>query len=716
MPKSRIYILLFLLFLVFHSSCKRNEKITITQISSNPIAQEAFNAFLKSVKDKPGTNDSLVHFNFSNAKSLLDNTGLLLLYRKMGEYFYDNEISDSALLYFQAGLKIAKDIKNTYYTSVFHMMNGSVYTFKSDFEPALAELKTAYNLSITIDSVRLQIRTSRNLGNVYWNMGNYDLALEYYFISLNISQKVNNKLGIASALNNIGNVYQEVKNYDRAIEYYKQSEDIAEKEDFARVLAISNNNLGDVFSIKGEYDSALFYFKKALKELKKADSRFDAGIYTGNIADLYLKTDSIEKSKQYFFESLSYATVTGDKTGIASCNLGLADLHLHEKKPELALNYLKTGTKISEEIGSLKLMDYAYKLSSTYYLQKNDYLNAHLFLTRQMAIKDSIYSLENGENVARLENQYKEVKSIKEIELLKERQKGFLYLIILAFSAFVTISLLIFIALRQKTRSNLILREKNLQIEASREILEEKNQQLIKSQEQLSKINKGKDDFLTIISHDLKNPLSSIRGFTELLIRNYESLSDEMRKTFLTEVFDSIERISLLINNILFWVKSQIDGINFKPEKFNLCKRIDENISIYQLMISNKGIDVENKIPNDINVLADINIFDMILRNILSNSLKFTDAKGKIVILCKAYKEKVKLTISDNGIGIPEDKLKIILSSKQQFSTAGTRHEQGTGLGLGLAYRFIEQTGGNFEIDSQPGKGTTISFNLDVVS
>ncbi len=716
MLKQGIIITYIFLLIVFITSCGDKTPVAVNRVSGNPEAQTTFNDLIKLLDSSTGTNDSLIYYNFNKAKSLLEGDSHLLLYRKMGEYFYNKEIPDSALVYFLQGLEIAKKTKNIYYTSVFHMMCGSVYTITSDFEPALVELKAAHNISTTLDSFRLQIRTSRNLGNVYWNMGNYDRALDYYLISLDISRKTGNELGIASALNNIGNVYQEVKNYNRAIDYYKQSEAIAEANGFERIIAISNNNLGDVFSIKRDYDSALYYFTKALEQVKQDYSRFDAGIYIGNLADLYLKTDSLDKSKHYFLESLSYASETGDKTGIASCNLGLAEVHLKEKNFEKAKEYLNKGTEISEEIGSFKLMAYAYQLNSMFYLQKNDFPNSHLFLTRQMAVKDSIYSLENGENVARLENQYQKVQNIKQIELLKEKQKSFLYLSILGFSAFVTISLLIFIAYRQKTKTNLLLNEKNMQIEASRVILEDKNQQLIKSQEQLNRVNKSKDDFLTIISHDLKNPLSSIRGFTELLLRSYDTFTDDQRKAFLHEVFDSIENISLLINNILYWVKSQTDGIQFKPVEFNLLKRINENISIYRLMLNNKGIQLENKIPDNINVLADCNVFDMILRNILSNALKFTPAQGKIAINCKQTEQKIRISVSDTGIGIPEDKLRVILSRKEQYSTTGTSHEQGTGLGLGLIYQFVEQTGGNFKIESAPGKGTTISFTLNVVS
>jgi len=716
MPKFRINFCLFLLIALLNTSCREKISVSPSQISLNPAAQAEFNNFLKLTEQESGINDSLLQGAFNKTASMLSREEQLLLYRKMGEYFYNNELLDSAMVYFTKGLEIAKKTEYTYYTSVFHLMRGSAYTYLSEFDPALIELKTAYNLATTIDSFRLQARTSRNLGNVYWNIGNYDLALDFYFISLEISRKSNFKLEIASALNNIGNVYQEIGNYDRAIDYYKQSEALAETENFSRVIAISNNNLGDIFSLRGSYDSALVYFKEALGQLNIEESKYDAGIYIGNIAEVYFKTDSLDKSEQFFLESLGYAEETGDKTGIASCNLGLAEVYLKRKMYEHAFVFLSKGAGISEEIGSLKLMDRSYQLYSKYYLLKNEFPNSLHFLTKQMTVKDSIYSLENGQNVARLESQYKDVQNTKEIELLKQKQKNYRNLAIMGFSALVTISILIFIAYRQKTRSHLILSEKNHQIEVSKKILEEKNKQLLKSQEQLHIANKGKDDFLTIISHDLRSPLSSIRGFTELLLLSYDKFSDEQRKTFLNEVFNSIERISLLINNILFWVKSQTNGVHFSPLEFNLLKRTEENISIYRMMIAKKEIVLENNIPSDVRIIADNNVFDMILRNILSNALKFTPEKGKITIDCQQINGKTNLSVSDTGSGIPEDKLKIILERNEAYSTLGTSHEQGTGLGLGLVYQFIKQSGGNLHIDSEIGKGTVVSITFDPAS
>ncbi|MCB8998506.1 MAG: tetratricopeptide repeat protein [Bacteroidales bacterium] len=709
-PVKHWLLILLLSFMV--ASCGNNPVHEKTSSSPNKVIS-AFKEFLNSSSEiEVNLEDSTVYANFIQTISLLKEDALPELYKVYGDYYFKKEISDSAIKYYKQGLKIAENQGNGYYIAAFHLAIGNTYTYISNFSPALEELKIAYKLSLDVDSSNLQIKTSRFLGNVYWNLGNYDLALDYYLISLTISQKANSKLGISSSLNNIGNVYQEIKDYKRAIQYYKLSEEIAEEENFVRILAISNNNLGEVFSIKGQYDSALIYFKKALNYLENSSSRYDAGIYIGNVADLYLKVDSIDKSQEYFFKSLNYAKEAGDKTGIATCELGLAELYFYINKKDIGASYLKEGTSISESIGSLKLMEKAYRLNAQYSSGKKDFSHAYIYLNKQLKIKDSIRSIENSDNIARLENQYKEVQSIKEIEILKEKQKGFLYLSILGFSAFLIISLVILYAYRQKNKSNLILKEKNLQIEANRKILEQKHRELIASQEELRKINKGKDDFLTIISHDLKNPLGSIRGFVELLLRSYDSLSDEQRQSFLREVFDSIERISLLINNVLYWVKSQTNGIHSKAEGFNLQSRINDNLSIYKLLLSNKEISAVNNVSEDIQVVADKNIFDMVIRNIISNSLKFTEANGTIVISALPKPDKVEITITDTGIGIPEDMLSLILQRKEQYSSAGTRQEQGTGLGLGLIIQFIEETGESISISSTEGKGTSISFTL----
>lgn len=289
-----------------------------------------------------------------------------------------------------------------------------------------------------------------------------------------------------------------------------------------------------------------------------------------------------------------------------------------------------------------------------------------------------------------------------------------LIFLILGLTASVVIALLMLIIYRQKTRIKSLLVGKNEQFIPHDKGLGEQQIQLLNFQEKFSRINRERDIFLPVISHDLKNILSAIRGFTELLLNSYDNLTDEQRKLFLSEIFHSNERISMLINNVVNWVKSQKEEIKFNPVKFNLNKRIADNIAMFRLMTAKKEIQLENNVLEEINVMADVNVFDMVFRNFLSNALKFTRDKGKIVIDYQVIDRKIKLSVSDNGVGIPEDKLQIILNHEQLYSTTGTNHEQGTGLGLILSKRLLELNGENFEIASSPDNGTKVSFTLDI--
>jgi two-component system, sensor histidine kinase and response regulator len=711
MLKEKAMLYFFLLFSLFFACC--GDKNNNSEDKSGIIPpNEILKNFTALINGPDTLSDFLLNSTFNSSMTMLTKEDQLLLLEGMGEYFYKKEKPDTALKYYKDGLKLSNNLDDTYFQSVFHLLIGRTYTFISEFNIALEELRTAYDLSISLDSTLLLIRTARNLGNAYSGLGIYDKALDYYYISNDASEKVNNKNGIASALNNIGSVYKEVKDFDKAIEFSKKASKIAEAEGLDRIVAASSNNIGNIFSLRKMYDSAMIYFQQDLVIERRLNSKYNIGISLGKIADVYMKTGYLDKAGEYFNESFKNASEIGDKTGMATACLGLAESLIIGNKLNKAEVYLSNGFELSKEIGSLRLLDISYGLYSDYYYKKKDYKSAHKYLTLNTSIKDSINSMENVANVARHENQYKVTQKELEILRLKQKQKNYFQFLLIGFITFFVISIIIIYSYRQKIKTNRILSKKNLEIQNSKNELEKKHIELLKSQEKLKKIDEGKDDFLSLISHDLKNPLSAIRGFAELMINSYDELTDEQRKKFLKEIFDSIERLSLLINNILLWVKSQAKGLNILPVEFNLNKRVNDNIAIYSITATDKEIKIINSVSPEIMVLCDINIFDMVIRNLLSNALKFTHKKGSILISTEKTGLMVRLLIKDNGIGIPQDKIELILDRQKNYTTIGTLHEQGTGLGLGLVTEFIHKIGGRFDIISQPGKGTTVLFEI----
>ncbi len=246
------------------------------------------------------------------------------------------------------------------------------------------------------------------------------------------------------------------------------------------------------------------------------------------------------------------------------------------------------------------------------------------------------------------------------------------------------------------------------------EITERKNAEMLleKQAAELHKLNLTKDKFFSIIAHDLKSPFNAIMGFSELMLVNYNDLDDEIFIKGLKTIESAASHAYKLVENLLIWSKNQSNGREFNPEWLDLNERILESVKISEGAIINKELHISFNPKKEYSVFADRNMIDLIIRNLISNAIKFTNKKGKIKIKVEADKEKVNVSVTDNGIGIPENKLKTIFEIDKHKNTLGTENEQGTGLGLILCKDFIDNHKGKIWAESTPGKGSKFTFTL----
>lgn len=258
---------------------------------------------------------------------------------------------------------------------------------------------------------------------------------------------------------------------------------------------------------------------------------------------------------------------------------------------------------------------------------------------------------------------------------------------------------------------NEILKQRQEQIEEQAEELRKQAEELNKMNKSLRTLNATKDKFFSIIAHDLKNPFQSIIGFTELLLTNFESLSDEKKIGHLNIIYSSAENVFKLLENLLQWARSQTGKIQFEPEEFELDKVIEPNIELVDSLLKDKNIEVSNNIPEGTTVYADKNMINTVIRNLISNAIKFTE-DGKLNIEAQAQEGSVTVRISDTGLGIPESKLDTLFEVEKSKSTEGTRNESGTGLGLILCKEFVVKNQGKIWVESKEGEGSTFSFSV----
>jgi PAS domain S-box-containing protein len=240
-----------------------------------------------------------------------------------------------------------------------------------------------------------------------------------------------------------------------------------------------------------------------------------------------------------------------------------------------------------------------------------------------------------------------------------------------------------------------------------RKRVEQEREKLI---EELKELNLSKDNLFSLISHDLRSPFNSLLGFSEILTTEYDTLTSEEIKEYLKVIYESSKNLYGMTNNLLQFSRFQMGRIEFNPEKLNLEKLINKNVDILMGNIIKKQLTVITNVDADTFVLADEDMLNSIIQNLISNTIKFTNKGGDIKISAKVFPaqegtENVEIRIEDTGIGISEKNLDKILHN-QMFSTPGTEREYGTGLGLLIVKEFMEKNGGKIKIESKLHRGT----------
>ena len=221
-----------------------------------------------------------------------------------------------------------------------------------------------------------------------------------------------------------------------------------------------------------------------------------------------------------------------------------------------------------------------------------------------------------------------------------------------------------------------------------------------------------KDKFFNIVAHDLKNPFTSLLGSSELLYDNINQLDTNNIRDLAMILNDSAKSGYAILQNLLDWSRSQTGLLKINPERVNLRILIDENLSILKLPAANKEIKIFNEIKEDVFIIADKNMINTVLRNLLNNALKFTYKSGKVILSTRITADEVVVSVKDTGTGIPEDKIDKLFSIDSHNSLPGTENEQGTGLGLKLTKEFVEKLGGRIWVESIAGQGSEFKFAI----
>ncbi len=249
---------------------------------------------------------------------------------------------------------------------------------------------------------------------------------------------------------------------------------------------------------------------------------------------------------------------------------------------------------------------------------------------------------------------------------------------------------------------------------AQQEIVERKQAEeaLQEANEQLKLANDSKDKFFSIISHDLRSPFSVLLGYTEVMNIFFDEYSPEKLKDEIQRVYHTAGKLYALLENLLTWSRVQRGAMQFEPKRLELQEIVKDCLDLFLSKAEQKQVRIHSSVSDELGVWADLNMLNTILRNLISNALKFAEAGGEVTVSARQDAEQIEVAVSDTGVGIASEDLSKLFRIDIQFSESGTAGEKGTGLGLNLCHDLVQRNAGKIWVESEIGKGTTFRFTL----
>jgi signal transduction histidine kinase len=639
------------------------------------------------------------------------------LYIELGKEL-SNENPKNALLYFNQSIQLAKKQDNFNLLAKSHKAIGNFYYDKSDYADALTNFKLA---QIYFEKALNEKETGNvllNIGNVYLAQSIDGKAYEYFLKALKIAEKFNHLKGIASAYNNIGLIYKDRHDATKALDFFNKSLKISTQLNDKNGISSVNTNIGNVYADEKKYHLAINYYHKSLDIDTELDDKFGMIICYNNIGEIYSKQHDLPSAKPYFENGIQIAKEIGNKSMLALLYLNLSSLNLEEKQLTDALNNATISLKFAKLTDELKAQAHVYELFSKISVVQNNHKNAYEFhqlfkkYNDSLTTSDKLMKINELDIIYDAENKISELQSLtvsnKQNEIQIDNQRIMIYGFVFLIFIVIVFSSILFKQNLEKVKMNSLLTLKSLQIE-------EKNKEIIEQHNDLEQLNNTKDKFFSIIGHDLKNPMNSIIGFSELLLDNYKTYDDEKRHKFINIIKNSAHRSNELLENLLSWAQSQSNSIEFNPTKLPLKNSIEEVFGLLNAQASKKGISLQSNFAVNCHVIADKNMLLTILRNLVSNAIKFSNSNSVVSIVVTPREQFCEITVKDTGLGIPENEIEYLfdMHNKDKISK---KAQSGSGLGLMLCKDFIQKQGGTIWVNSKLNQGSVFTFTLPIAN
>ena len=565
--------------------------------------------------------DSLKHeLNKPNQADTVQVQTLLTISMK-----YQSFQTDSSMAFALASLEKAEAIQYVKGRADALLQIGRLKRDQNKDADALKDMFTALELYRQI-SDHVQIANSLNdISIIYATSGDFEKSLDYFKQALEIFQQTGDEKGESYALNNIGQIYQELKDEAMAKRYFLESLKIKEKRQDLYGISRGYTNLGSIEEKNEQWEESLRYYFKADSLYEKTN---DVKAQASNllaIARVTRRQGKVKESKRYSLLALEKATVVKSLSSMLTAYKQLATVEETQGNYKASLGYQKSYNEIADSLN-------------------NENHQANL---DELKAK---FNFEEQERKIALLNTEKELQ-----QAMVERKNIITYALTGGMVLMIAISALLYYAYRMLARKNKEIETRN---------------------DELDKLNKEKDRFFSILSHDLKGPLGSLKGLSYLLTLSKDALTAEELLQLRNKIDTSLDNLTELINNVLEWSMTTSQKRKWSFEKIDTLQLIQKNIALYQNIAESKGVNLVHKQQEVCYGYADYHAVDTVIRNVLSNSIKYSHANKDVVIGTSKVADTVYISVKDQGVGMAQEIQNDLFTLKTNTSRPGTNNEK----------------------------------------
>ena len=581
---------------------------------------------------------------------------------------------------------------------------GNFYSDSGKSAKAISNFNKALALTDTLRNDRLKIQTLNNLAKEYMYSGDYEKALKNFLTGLDLAKLNDSKL-MQSILNeNIASLYVAQKEFDQALEFYNEVKEINEVIGDEIIIAETLSNLASVYADMENFEHAMFNINKSISTFEKKEI-YDWLAFAYSVkGGIYLKEKKYKWALYWFDQSnLLHENLEDDRSridllnGMASAYLGLEE---DLRSEEYALEAFETSSNLKSLQGQRDCSEILYKI----YKNKEDFQEALKYHEIFQQSTDSLYKDKNKRSLMLLKTKLKYDKDKQLLIAINEKKLA-------KQQSFINATIIILMILLA-TAIPMYFNQKKLK--KLYDELQVNTKELRESQMELNNINNTKDKLFSIIGHDLRGPIGALQSLLKLMVSGEIAKKDFSK--FLPKLRGDVDHTLFTLNNLLSWGYSQMNGMVTKPKMVHLNKLVESNINFLSEMASNKSIRIINQLPDNCLILADENQVDIVLRNLISNAIKFTSENGLVTLEADEMESHWKIKIRDTGIGIDENTCHKIFKENSNITTYGTNNEKGTGLGLSLCKEMVEKNKGKIWVESELHKGSTFYFTLPKIT